>query len=410
MTKKFYLSIALMVSSALMITACGGGGSEDETELSVWAMGEEGTLLPELAEKFEEENPEISINVQAIPWDTAHDNLLTAVASGEGPDVLQMGTSWVPEFADVNMMLDLTPYLDDYPAFNKENYFDGAAESMEYEDQIVGIPWYVDTRVLYYRTDLLAEVGYDDAPATWDELKDASTQLADRGDDYYGYDIDQNDQFVPFMFAWQNGSDFIDEEGNTDFESPEFMEAMEFYHSFFAEGITPTSGQLDIIQSFSNGQQPMFQSGPWMVNILNNDAPDIEGDWAVAPLPEKETNTSYIGGSNLSVFNNTDHVEESLQFIDFLVDEETQLEWFEISNTLPSRVDAWDDSRLDGNEMLSVFGEQLEETRASPQLPEWEAIAQEMIRSMERVNVGGADLQEEMEDFREKVEEDILAD
>ncbi|UCZ52823.1 sugar ABC transporter substrate-binding protein [Bacillus shivajii] len=409
MFKKFQLLSTLLIGGAMLLTACGGGSEEDQ-EIRVWAMGEEGTLLPELAEKFEAENPDISVNVQAIPWGQAHERLLTAVASGEGPDVLQLGTSWVPEFGDVGMMLDLSPYLDEYPEFNKENYFDGAAESMEYNDELVGIPWYVDTRVLYYRTDLLAEVGYDEAPATWEELKDAATKLADRGEDYYGFDIDQNDQFVPFMFAWQNGSDFIDENGNTDFTSPEFVEAMEFHHSFFAEGVTPTSGQLEIVQSFSSGVQPMFQSGPWMVNILNNEAPEIEGDWAVATLPAKETNTSFIGGSNLTVFHNTEMVEESLEFISFLVDEQTQLEWYEISNTLPSNVDAWNDPVLEEDEMLSVFGEQLEETKASPQLPEWEAIAQEMIRSMERVNVGGEDLHEELDKFRDKVENDILSE
>src|SRR5690606_33053593 len=135
--------------------------------LNVWAMGEEGKKLSELTAKFEEQNPGIKVKVQAIPWDTAHDKLLTAVASGKGPDVLQLGTTWVPEFADAGALLDLTSYLKDYPQFEPENYFEGAQTSMKHGDQIVGIPWYVETRLVYYRTDLLKEVGYTAAPATW---------------------------------------------------------------------------------------------------------------------------------------------------------------------------------------------------------------------------------------------------
>lgn len=400
------MSVVVLIISVLSISlVLGGCGGRNEDTLTVWAMGEEGKRLAELTKKFEEENPDIKVSVQAIPWDQAHDKLLTAVASKKGPDVLQLGTTWVSEFADAGALLDLTPYLEEYPDFATENYFSGAADTMQFEDKVVGIPWYVETRVLYYRTDLLEEVGYSEPPATWEELTDAATKLADRGDDYFGLDIDQNDKIVPFIFAWQNGYDVNEETEELNLDSPEFTEAIHYYHNFFKDGLSTTRKGMDIVQTFKDGVKPMFLSGPWMINILNDQAPDLEGKWSVAVLPKKETNTSSIGGATFSIFHNSNKVDEALQFISYINEVDTQLDWLELSNTLPSRVEAWEDPVLKENPMLATFGEQLENTKGSPQIPEWESIGEELINSLERINIGGADVDEELAVFREKVKQ-----
>ncbi|WP_404405761.1 sugar ABC transporter substrate-binding protein [Jeotgalibacillus malaysiensis] len=405
MNKKLLVPAVLTLGVSGALVGCGGSdsssGSDGDT-LSVWAMGEEGKLLDEMTAAYEEENPDVTVNVQAIPWDQAYDKLLTAVASGNGPDVLQLGTTWVTEFADAGALLDLSEYMEDYPNFNPDNYFEGAQASMEYDGATVGIPWYVETRTMYYRTDLLEEVGYSEPPATWDELKDAATKLSETGDNVYGLDIDLNDQITPFIFAWQNGFEFDTE--NPNFTSPEFKGAIEYYTSYFEEGISTTTEGIDIIQAFKDGQKPIFFSGPWMINIINDQAPELEGDWAVATMPANEENVSSIGGANFSVFHTSENVEGALDFISYMTETETQLEWMEKSNTLPSRTESWEDPALADSEMYSVFGEQLENTQAAPQIKEWERVAQELLSSIERINIGGADIDEELEAFNTKVD------
>ncbi|GGF34265.1 sugar ABC transporter substrate-binding protein [Halobacillus andaensis] len=408
-TKK--IALASVMTMSMFLGACGGSddaSGDDDKTISVWAMGEEGKQLKELAEKFEEENEDdIKVEVQAIPWESAHDKLLTAVASQDGPDVFQLGTTWVPEFAEAGAMLDLSEHTDDYPEFEPDNYFEGARETMQYDGQQIGIPWYVESRVLYYREDLLEEVGYDEAPATWDELKDASSQLADRSEDDYGLDIDQNDQITPFIFAWQNGYEVSEEEaenGDFNFDGEEFVGAIEYYHSFFDEGISQTSEGEDITKAFEKGTKPMFFSGPWMISVLNDQAPDIEGQWGTAVMPEQEKGTSSIGGANFSIFHNTEKVDESLEFLSYINETETQLEWLEMSNTLPSRTEAWEDPLLQDDPMYATFGRQLEDAQPGPQIEEWDQLTQELLDSIERINVGGADVEEEMANFNEKAE------
>jgi len=396
-----YLAILAIALSGIL-AGCGGKSGEDKDgnkTLSVWAMGGEGKLLGEMTEKFEKDNPGIKVNVQAIPWESAHDKLLTAVASGNGPDVLQLGTTWVAEFADAGALLDLTEYMADYPDFEAENYFEGAQSSMKYDDQVIGIPWYVETRTMYYRTDLLEEVGYSEPPATWDELKDAATKLSATGDDIYGLDIDLNDQVTPFIFAWQNGFEF--DEANPDFNTPEFKGGIEYYTSYFEEGISSKSPGIDIVQAFKDGKKPIFFSGPWMINVFNDQAPELEGDWSVATLPAKENNLSSIGGANFTIFHNSEMVEESLDFIAYMNEVDTQLEWMEKSNTLPSRLEAWEAPELADDEMYATFGEQLKSSQGAPQIKEWERVAQELLSSIERIN-SGVNLDEEIESFNEK--------
>lgn len=409
--RKFVWGIMLILMTSVVLVACSNGDSGESSSeggsdtITVWAMGEEGKLLKQMAEKFEEENEGLTVDVQALPWENAHDKLLTAVASGKGPDVLQLGTTWVAEFAEAGALLDLSDHVKDNPDFAKENYFEGAQSLMEYNDEIVGIPWYVDTRVLYYRTDVLAEVGYDEAPKSWDELQDAAKKLADRGDDQWGLDIDQNDQIQPFIFAWQNGYEADVEQRDLNLDSQEFIGAMEFYTSFFENGYSQQTQGLDITQAFADGSKPMFFSGPWMINILNDQVPEVEGKWSVATMPGNVTNASSLGGSVLSVFHTSDNVDNAIKFISYMNETDTQLEWLEVSNTLPSRVEAWEDPVLSDDPLFSVFGEQLNNTVAGIPVEEFERIAQELLSALERINAGGADLNEEMEAFNQKAQE-----
>lgn len=388
----------------------GSGPSAENTKITVWAMGEEGKMLPQLTEAYEKDNPGITVEVQAIPWDQAHEKLITAVAdsSDNGPDIVTMGTSWIPEFADAGALADLAPYVTKYPSFSQENYFDSSLETATFDDVYVGVPWYVDTRVLYYRTDLLEQVGYPNGPSNWDELKDASTKLAARGENLYGIDIDAVDQFFPTMLAWQNGTDVV-ENGKAIVNQPKYVEAITFLNSFFKQGLVePQKSDMDIMQAFKEGVKPMFFSGPWMLNLIAKDIPEVADQYDVRVVPGNVSNTSFVGGTNLVLWESSNQKDAAAALMDYLLTPQTQIEWFKISNTLPSRTEAWKDQALADDPKLSVFADQMTQAKSSPFLLQWENIAQEIILSMERINVSGAEIQPEMDALNKKID-DLLA-
>lgn len=403
--KRFGLLIVMIVGAMLVLGACSDDSSDSDSAsggkdtIKVWTMTPE---LEDFVKEYEDESG-VTVEVQAIPWDNAHDKLLTAVASGDGPDVLQIGTTWVSEFAEAGTFLDLSDYIDDYENFNPDNFYESAIETTQYNDQTIGIPWYVDTRLLFYRTDLLEEVGYPEGPETWDDAIDAATQLAARGDDQYGIEIPQVDQQFPFMLAWEQGWNYEVGEGSANFEDPAFKKAVELHHSFFSEEIAQLTEGKQLYQAFSDGSKPMFFSGPWEINSIKEQIPELDGKWDVHVMPTAENNNSMIGGAHWTVFNNSEKVDQALDFINWMADPETQVKWFEQIKELPANTVAWEDPVLAEDPMVSTFGEQLESTQAVPMLPEFERIAQELISTLESINRGQEDIDTALESYQDKV-------
>lgn len=402
MTKKTNrFVIAIMISMIFVLGACSSDSSDDSSEdaLQVWTMSKG---LDEFVTDFEDESG-IKVEVQSIPWDKAHDKLLTAVASGKGPDVLQIGNTWVAEFAEAGTFLDLTDYIDDYSNLSPDNFYDGAVGTTQFEDQTIGIPWYVDTRALFYRTDLLADVGYPEGPETWDEMLDASRQLADRGEGQYGIELPQTDPQFPFMMAWEQGWNYDVDKGAASFEDPAFEKAVKLYTTFFEENLTQTEEGKELAQAFGDGSKPMFFSGPWSIGTTKENNPEIKGKWDIRVMPKGENNLSMMGGAHLSVFHNSDKVDDALEFINWMVKPETQLAWYELNSELPANLEAWEDPILADDPMVSTFGEQLESTQPLPLIPEYERMGNELLNTLEQIHRGGADMDQALADYREKV-------
>lgn len=402
-------SISLL--SATLLAACGNGeeGSEGEggssDELSVWIMGDGNEQTQPIFDAFTEETG-IDVNLQSIPWSAVHDRLLTAVASGEGPDVVQMGSTYMAEFVDAGALLDITEYVEESDVLSPENFFEGNVETTEFDGQYYAVPWYTETRALYYRTDLLEEVGYPEGPSTWDELYDAAVQLSERGDNMYGFDINIMEQTFGPMFAKQNGSEVITEDGTAVFNEPGFVEAIEYLNEFAEVGASPNQDLgLELSQTFGgDGIVPMFISGPWSITNINQETTDIEGQWAIRTLPEGPvSNVSNTGGANLAVWSSSENTDEAVNLIEYMLSTESLLTYYENTSSLPALVEAWDEEEFQGD-LISVFGEQLENSEHMPVIEEWSPVSQAYLESFEQIIVGGADVQETLDSLNAEVQ------
>ena len=394
-------TVGVVALVTLGLTGCGRGdaadGGSDEAEavaegeasgsIEVWAMGTEGEKLGAFAEAFTQENPDVEVNVTAIPWDAAHDKIATAIAGGQTPDVSMIGTTWMGEFAATGA-LDPTPDLIDSASF-----FPGAWETTDVGGTNYGIPWYVETRVLYYRSDLVPQ-----APTDWAGLT-AMAQQAQAGGAEWGVNLQpgQTGAWQTFMpFAWQAGAELVNED-STEFtlDSPELVEALTYYQSVFTDGLAPTDlPQGSLEPDFMAGDIASFVSGPWHVGILEElDAAGM-ADVALAPLPAGEKQASFIGGANLAVFKDSENRDAAWKFVEWLSRPEVQVEWYGAVTDLPSVASAWEDPAIADDPYLTVFGEQLETAVAPPSIPTWEEVASVIDTELERLCKSGADPQE----------------
>jgi multiple sugar transport system substrate-binding protein len=384
------------VIAALVVTGCGredgdgggdaGGGAEPISDgpatgtITVWAMGTEGERLGELAEEFMAENPDADVQVTPVPWDAAHQKISGAIASQETPDVSMIGTTWMGEFA-------LTGALDPTPTdlIDQTAYFEGAWQTGVVDGTSYGVPWYVETRLIYYRTDLAEEAGITEPPQTWDELKEfARAMQRDAGAEWGIY-------LLPF--GWSNGAEVSTDDTFT-LDTPEMTAALEYYQSFFTEGLATSNQLLDgaLEQGFVDGSVGAFISGPWHVGILaDQGGEDFADSYSVARMPQQQSATSFVGGSDLAVFGNTDNRDGAWKFVDWLSQPDTQVKWYEIVNDLPSVTAAWDDPTLASDPVLATFGEQLADAKSPPAIATWEQVAAAIDTELEKLCKADAD-------------------
>jgi multiple sugar transport system substrate-binding protein len=387
----------------MALAACGrgddeGGGGESAAasqapevdtsaasgEVTVWAMGAEGENLQVLADAFMADNPDVTVEITPVPFDAAHDRIVSAIAGGEGPDVTQIGTTWMGEFATLGG-LDPTPSNIDPSTF-----FEGAWNTTVVDGTSYGVPWYVETRLIYYRTDLAEEAGITEAPATWDDLKALAEGIQGTGAEY-GINLQPGgtgswQTFMPFF--WQAGGEIMDDSGAFTLDGEPCVAALTYYDSFFEEGLTAAAaGDVPLEGQFANGDVGAFISGPWMVGIVTDAGADPE-TWTVAHQPTEEAGTSFVGGSNLGVLSDSDNKNAAWAFIEYLSQPEVQVTWYETINDLPSVQSAWDDEALSGDELLAAFGDQLDDAKAPPAIATWEEVAAEIDAIVEQVTVG----------------------
>jgi len=152
-TAQSLLATAALAGLTLSLAACStpsAGADDDAAEsgpVTVWVMGDSGANFEELVGPFVD-GTGTEVEVVAVPWDGIDERLTTAVASGSGPDVLQVGLSKLRTYADAGALLPLDEELDDHPGLAPENFADGVAgDATAVGGEIVSIPWVSDTRV-----------------------------------------------------------------------------------------------------------------------------------------------------------------------------------------------------------------------------------------------------------------------
>lgn len=389
---------ALAVAVAIMaITAGLAAGSTSHasaasgTTLNVWTM-EDSTAFTSLVANFTKQTG-IKVNVQAIPWGNVNDKLTTAIASGNGPDVVQVGLSELPTFVGAGALLNIKPYLQKHPALQSANYLDGVASNkINPAKKVLSIPWVSDVRVLFYRKDILSQAGISNPPKTWTQLYNDATKLAARGPGQYGLYIPQWDSALPVELAWQAGGTVQDRHGLVTFNTKAFKRAADFYISFYKSKLVPTASDFDQTQGFVSGAAPMVISGPYLAGAINGAAPELKGKWGVALLPKDKKGTSLFAGSNMGVWYKSKHVNESLRLLDYLSSAKEQLTWYKLANELPTVKSALAGKALRADPNVAVYIKQLQDAQLLPPLvPSWGQISQAMLDALNSIVLKGAD-------------------
>jgi len=380
-------------TAAFSVAGC-GRRDDPEGPLDFWAMGREAEVVAELLPAFYARHPEIRVRVQQLPWTAAHEKLLTAYAGAALPDLCQLGNTWLPELTALDALEPLDARVAS-AGIARDDYFAGILDTNLMPtpggDRLFGLPWYVDTRVLFYRSDLLRAAGHAEPPRSWAEWRTSMRAVRQLGGGRsYGALLPLNEPEPLFALALQQGALLAADDTRGAFSQAAFRRALGFYAGIFHEGLAPAMANSQISNvwdEFARGLFAFYVSGPWNIGEFRRRLPrERQGDWATAPLPGPNgPGFSTAGGSSLVIFKRSPRKVAAWRLIEYLSEPATMQRFHALTGNLPPRRSAWQAPELASDAPSQAFAQQLERVRAAPKIPEWERIFQEMQLAAERV-------------------------
>ncbi|NEM91059.1 extracellular solute-binding protein [Galbitalea soli] len=397
--KKWPVLVAIVAGSTLLLSGCGqqksaisdtpaavlSSGKATGT-VTVWGQGTEGEQLAVVAKDFEKENPGVTVNVTPVPWGSALSKYQTAVAGGTTPDIGQLGTDWMPSFATA-----LTPTPS---SIDTSGIFPEAVQTTDLGGTHYGVPWYVETRVIWYRKDLVAKAGFATFPTTFDGFVKLSEALKKGGAKYAinlptsGFNAYIN--ALPLLFSQGANVTSADDKSWT-INSDAMVSAVTDVSSLFSKGLadrTPSVAAGATQAAFVDGSVPMFISGPWEIGGLKAaGGAGFEDKIGAAVIPGTKP-TSLISGSDLVVFKTSKNSDAAWKFIDYLNRPAVQTAWFTATGDLPAQTSAWNDPAVADNPIAHAFGEQLKSVKQLPSASTWPQVSAAADATWEQIVKG----------------------
>jgi len=324
---------AIIVAAALLMT-CAAGPKDSRERVVFWGLGREGEVVADLIPEFERRNPNIHIVVQQIPFIAAHEKLLTALVGNATPDLSQIGNTWIPEMVALHALDELTPFVRASKVIDQRDYFPGIWATNVVDGGLYGIPWYVDTRLLFYRKDIVGT-----PPKTWAEWTAAMDRIVREKKAHYGVLMPINEYEPLVTLALTSQSSFVNADGTRGaFEDAKFADAFNFYVDCFRRGYAPRVSNLqvaNVYQQFAGADFVMYITGPWQVSEFTRRLPpEMQDKWATAPLPAHDASEpigiGMAAGSSFTIFRASQHKDAARKFIEFLSEPAQQIRFNEL--------------------------------------------------------------------------------
>lgn len=338
-----------------------------------------------------DQNPNVKLEVTVLDWGSAWTKITTAATSGEGPDILQLGTTWVPAIAAMNGIEDVTKRVGDVGGSSGYLPASWSTTKIEGKAPNYGVPWFVDARVMFYRTDVFKKAGVDPVAAfkNWDSFKDALKKI--NGVDIEGKKIaamgipGKNDWNVAhniFPWIWAAGGKVFNENNTkATFNNKEALDGVMYYTSLARDGLVDKASleknTSQVESDFSEGNNAVIVSGPYLVKNLAT--PSDKGgmgdnlaakNYAVAPMPAGPAGIkTFIGGSNLTIFKGSKHKDAAWDIIKFLSTDTAQLEYSQLSGMLPAKKAVLDSLAKD--DKYKAFVDATQYGTSYPSVPQW---------------------------------------
>jgi len=445
--KGFVAVLLLLVASVSILAGCSGGGngsaggkadgtgstaenqaartgtdnaaSREKVELRymMWDQNQEPAYRQAL-DAFEQENPNIKVNIEVVPWADYWKKLKTQAAGEVVPDLFWTYVGPIPDLAEKNLLLDLTQLTE---SVDMSKYNETLVKNLQYKGKTYGLPKDWDALAVYYNKDLLKKAGYDAVPEdlAWNPqdggtfvefLQKLTLDKNGKHPNEAGFDPKNIVQygFTPLTidpqgispFVVGNGGKVQDENGGLAIDRPEALEALTFVHDLiFKYHVAPKQSELTAMNAeamFNAGRLATWMTGPWMMKPFRENAPF---EWGIVRNPSgPKGSVTRINGLTDSIYAGTKYPEQAMEVAKFLASRTTQdilgdtgTVFPAYSDSIQKFVDHYKGQGLDP----SVFVEALNGiTVGDPASPKWDQVMDVWTKNMTLAFNGELDIKE----------------
>jgi multiple sugar transport system substrate-binding protein len=382
----------------LTISACGGSEQEQQQQsktLTYWVPQEADSLeedeanFDKIVEDFEKQE-DVNVKVKAISWDDLYQDILTAITSGEGPDVLNIGNTWA---ASLQATGAFVPFDEETMAKigGEDKFVPAAMSSTGAPGQPPGsVPLYLlPDPVLYYNKAMFEEAGIQQPPKTWDDFIEVGKEFTKDTDgdgepDQWGVVTQAGSLYdnlhKAFVLSEQYGGQWFDQNAKPTFVQPGNVDGIKLYVDLIAEykimppRMASATAGTESESDFANGEAAMMIQPSTSTTTLETRGMKTD-EYGLAPLPVLdplpaggEPAVGYVSGTNTVVFKNASDQDLALEFVKYLTSTKTQLELAQVYGSLfPAVNDALEKPEFQGGQM-DVFTEILKNSAPLPQV------------------------------------------
>ncbi len=382
------LGIALFLAGLPFLILSCGKSSSGNNAIAFWQFWTSPDVKPtvrQLADDFEKTHNGIKVELGDLTWSDGHEKIAIALAAGSGPDVIELGSDWIAEFAASGKLLDLT----DATSGLKDSLvmWDPAI----YQGKRYAVPWMLGTRVLFCNRTLLREAGYEDSfvPKTWVELAEAAAKINRLGSGRFGFGSNSAERhrlykkYLPFFWS-AGGEVFNGDMTATQFSSDAGRKSMEYYLRLAANGLTETQSRIE--DYFAAGKIGFVISGEWLVKRLERSERSF--DYFVTTMPSpggRKPGVSFAGGEYLVIKASSKAAPMAFEMIRSFVQPQNDTMFATATGSF-TPVNKYSTMAFPSTltPIASVFQEQLRNSRSTPVHPAWVSLEEALERGIEQ--------------------------
>ena len=404
------VSIALAVLFTAQACGLGGGGRAggDAIELTWWKVFDDPRTVAPLIQEFQKQNPKVRVKYVEKDIETYEDELLEALAAGEGPDIFTIHNDWLPKHKN-----KIAPFPTEVMSLREfgQNFVAVASFDLASEEKIYAIPLAVDVLAMYYNKDILSSAGVVRPPATWEELVNITPSVV-RKDSLSNFsrsaaalgtsgNVNRSPDILSLLMM-QNGTQFYND-GRTaatidkavkDARGESYSpgsRALEFYTQFANPAKTTYNWNArsnNSIEAFSGGSVAMIFSYAYLRGVLAERAPFLNYD--AAPVPQIDNQRNKVNFANYwaeSVSKQSINQQAAWTFLKFISGSQVLPLYYETQKQVSSRLDIIEKQLSDPE--IGVFAESALSAKSFFK-PDSDAVESIFVQAIDDVTIRGA--------------------